>query len=218
MAFTYHDLGKNLRLRFMIRLGGTPMVGQSAMVRIRRRSNGEYWNGAAWQVAAVSLPMAEESAVDLPGSYIYDFDHALAGGSTDDYHCYFHNAVPFPNNVVDEETHSFKPGGGGGSGSLGNERRAQPVIAEKSGNLELVFWIEEAGRRVTDYDSLTMTIVDGASNVIVAAMTDVADTADGLFQFVTPVGPITRGVAYVAKLSAVRGLQTDLFNTGFVRY
>jgi len=216
--FVYHDVGYNLRLRFMLRMGGAPLTAQPAFVRIQRRSNGEWWDGAAWVPAVASIPMIEESALLLPGSYIYDFNQAAAGGGSDEYHCYFFNNAAAPLNVVDEETHVFKPGGGGGSGSVGNERRIQPVIGEKNGVLELVFWIEEGGRRVIDYDSVTAVIVDGASSIVATLGTDGTDTVDGLFQFVTPVAPIQRGKSYVVRVTATRGLQVDSFNAGFVRY
>lgn len=218
--YVYHDVGKAVELTFLILDGlGVGLTGKTPSVRIQRRSDGQWWNGVAWQVALFNLPMVEVSAVNMPGSYSYVFNQATAGGATDDYHCYFNNPEAPPLNLSDDEWHMFKPGGGGGSGGgpNGSERRVQGSMAEDGVTFRLRFWIEEAGRRVTDYDSFNAKILDVADAVVVDLGTLVSDNPDGEFIYATPVAPINRNVPYTIRIAATRGFNTDDFNFGFVR-
>src|SRR3972149_4178084 len=129
MSITYNPVGTNVRLRFLQVNGvGGGLTAQVPDVRIRRRSDGQYWNGVAFQVLAISLPMTEESAVDLPGSYFFDFNQALAGGSPEEYlvrytnpaappntakRCamVFHNPNPFPKSIFENVVYPLRDDG-----------------------------------------------------------------------------------------------------------
>lgn len=210
----YHAIGSNVRLRFLIVDGlGAGATGQTPWANIRRRSDGLYWNGAAWVVPAYAIAMTEESAAELPGSYYIDFDHATASGVADEFHVRYVNPAAAPLAGLDEEQHVFRPY----ASSLVPERRLGHVLADDGVTLRVSVWVEEGGQRVLDYDSVSLQIKDGQSTTVVDLGTDSSDTADGIFSFETPVSSITRNLPYVLTAQAVRGLVTDAYNAGFVR-
>lgn len=210
----YHAIGSNVRLRLLIVDGvGVGATGQVPWCLIKRRSDGLFWTGAAWAVAPAALPMAEESAVDLPGSYYFDFDHALASGVADEFLVRYVNPALAPLAGLDEEQHVFRPY----ASSLVPERRLGHVLADDGVTLRISVWVEEGGQRVLDYDSVSLQIKDGQSTTVVDLGTDSSDTPDGIFSFETPVSSITRNIPYVLTAQAVRALVTDAYNAGFVR-
>ena len=210
----YHAIGSNVRLRFLIMSGtGAGATGQLPQTVIRRRSDGLYWNGTAWQAAVFALAMTEESAVDLPGSYFHDFDQAAAGGGIEEYLVRFTNPAAAPLAGLDEEQHCFRVY----SSSLVPERRLGHVLADDGVTLRIAVWVEEGGQRVTDYNTVALQIKSGDSTTVVNLGTDSSDTADGLFSFETPVSSITRNMPYVLTAQTTRGLVTDSYNAGFVR-
>lgn len=209
----YHAIGSNVRLRFLVIDGtGAGATAQAPTATIRRRSDGLYWDGSAWVVPVTLLAMVEESAADLPGSYYYDFDQAVAGGGAEEYLVRYTNFVA-PLQGLDEEQHVFRVY----SSSLVPQRKLGHVMADDGVTLRIVVWVDEGGQRVSDYDAMSLQIKDGGSNLIVDLGTDVSDTADGLFSFETPVSAVTRNVPYVLTGQAVRALVTDAYNVGFVR-
>lgn len=210
----YHAIGSNVRLRFLVIDGlGAGATGQTPWACIRRRSDGLYWDGTVWGPALVQLPMVEESAVDLPGSYYLDFDHATASGIADEFLVRYTNPAAAPLAGLDEEQHVFRPY----ASSLVPERRLGHVLADDGVTLRISVWVEEGGQRVLDYDSVSLQIKDGESTTVVNLGTDSSDTPDGIFSFETPVASITRNLPYVLTAQAVRGLVTDAYNAGFVR-
>lgn len=210
----YHAIGSDVRLRFLIVDGtGVGATAQAPTVAVRRRSDGLFWNGIGWQAPMIQLPMAEESAVDLPGSYFLDFDQTAAGGGVEEYHVRYTNPAAAPLAGLDEEQHCFRVY----SSSLVPERRLGHVLADDGATLRIAVWVEEGGQRVTDYDSVSLQIKDGLSTTVVNLGTDSSDTPDGIFSFSTPVSSISRNVPYVLTAQAVRGLVTDSYNAGFVR-
>lgn len=214
MALIYHDVGYQLRLRFLLLMGGVGVITQTPVVFLRRRSDNAYFKGNGWQAGPFALVMTEEDDVAAPGSYFYDFDSSFLGA--DEIHAYFRNIALPPLNLTDDETHVFKPNGGGGS-SIGAERRLSASMAENGGQYQLALWIEESGQRVIDYDSMTAQVVDIDGNLIINLGTKNLDNVDGVFGYVTPSAPLAYGQPYILRVSATRGLTTDRFNMGFTR-
>ncbi len=63
---------------------GVGITNATAVVFIQRTSNNEYWNGAAFQVARISIAMDEFDEVNSPGVWRLDFDTTV-GNLIDDY-------------------------------------------------------------------------------------------------------------------------------------
>lgn len=61
----------------IVDFNGLGVTGQSPTVSVRRTSDGRYFNGTAFQVAFISLPMTELDSVNIPGVYVRTFDQAL---------------------------------------------------------------------------------------------------------------------------------------------
>lgn len=51
---------------------GTGVSGLSPTAIIRRLSDNQYWNGAAWQAGYVTVAMTEVDSANLPGLYAYE--------------------------------------------------------------------------------------------------------------------------------------------------
>jgi hypothetical protein len=213
-VITYHAVGTNIRLRLLVVDGlGAGVAGQAPVLAIRRRSDGQYWTGAVWQAGFVELPMVEESAGNLPGSYYRDFDQAVAGGSAEEYLVRYRNPAAPPLRSLDEEQHVFRPT----ATTLNPERRIAGALADDGATFRIAVWIEEAGQRVTNYNQVAAKIFDPAGNLVVDLNADTTDSAQGVFAFETPIAPIVRNRPYVLELLATRGVVTDSFNWGFVR-
>lgn len=206
---TYHANGTNLRLRLLLVSGsGTGITAQAPTLTICRRSNGEYWTGAAWQAGTSPITMVEDS---VAGSYYYDFDQTAAGGSSEEYQVRYVTAAPYAG--LDEEQHVFRPY----ATALTPERRLGHALADDGVTLRISLWIEEGGTRAADYASLTAQVKDYSGNLVVNFGTNTTDTADGLFYFETPIVAIQRNIPYVLTVQAIRAMTTDSFNAGFVR-
>jgi len=210
----YHAIGSNVRLRFLIVDGlGAGVPAQAPTVTIRRRSDGQYWTGAAWQVALISIAMVEESAADLPGSYYFDFDQTAAGAAAEEYLVRYVNPAAAPLAGLDEEQHVFRTY----ASSLVPERRLGHVLADDGVTLRIAVWVEEGGQRVNDYDDVSAQIRSADSSLVVDLGNDASDTTDGIFSFSTPISSINRNVPYVLTAQATRAAVTDSYNSGFVR-
>jgi|SRR3972149_8670003 len=214
MSITYNPVGTNVRLRFLQVNGvGGGLTAQVPDVRIRRRSDGQYWNGVAFQVLAISLPMTEESAVDLPGSYFFDFNQALAGGSPEEYLVRYTNPAAPPNTALDEEQHVFVTF----ATSLAPERRMGHALADDGVSLKVALWMEEGGARITLLSQIAAQIKDVAGNLIVNLGIQTVQSADGVFSFTTPITSINRNQDYILAAQATQGIVTTSYNMGFVR-
>jgi hypothetical protein len=75
--------GQAERIRaFIFDNDGNALVGLSnVLLKIYRKSDGQFYTGSAWQYSAATIVMTEEDAVTKPGWYCYDFDTA---GMNDD--------------------------------------------------------------------------------------------------------------------------------------
>lgn len=51
-----------------------PVTSASVTLKIRRKSDGKFWNGTNFQVNGVALNMIEVDSVNEPGKYYYSFD------------------------------------------------------------------------------------------------------------------------------------------------
>lgn len=210
----YHANGSSVRMRFLITDGSdVGATGLAPVILIKRRSDSRYWTGAAWQVAAITLAMIEESAADLPGSYYYDFDHTLAGGGSEEYLVRYYCPSAPPLRGTEEEQHIFRPV----QSTLAIERRLGHVLSDDGTTYKAVLWIEEGGVRATNYDSVAAQILDATAALIVDLGTDSTDTSAGTFYFSTAASALSRNTPYVLTVQATRGVTTDSFNVGFVR-
>lgn len=59
------------------------VTGASATIKIRRKSDGKYWNGSSFQTSPTTVAMTELSAANDPGRYYYIF--ATSGLPDDEY-------------------------------------------------------------------------------------------------------------------------------------
>jgi hypothetical protein len=66
----------NIRAMVEIITAGAGQTGLSPTVKIRRSSDGQWWDGAAWGGTATQVPMNEPDSTNLPGFYAY----AIPGG------------------------------------------------------------------------------------------------------------------------------------------
>jgi len=74
MTITAVEYGQTFRIRVSLWNNQTMLTGKTVAVSIRRQSDGEYWTGAAWQVAYVTIAMTELTGnVALEGQYEYAF-------------------------------------------------------------------------------------------------------------------------------------------------
>lgn len=69
---------QNLLLEILLSgVGG--VTGETPNVEIQRESDGEYWDGAAWQAGVQVNAMAEYDSTDEPG--LYNFSFAFPAGN-----------------------------------------------------------------------------------------------------------------------------------------
>jgi hypothetical protein len=215
MSVTYHPLGRLTRLRFLLMTGaGLPITGQVPTVRIKRRSDSQYWNGANFQIPVFNNNMVEEDAVNVPGTYYFDFDQTLAGANPEEYLMRYTNAAP--NAALDEEQNVYlalPP-------VVGTVSLRTPgySMSDDGINLKLSLWVNENGLRVTNFTSMTVSIKDNAGNLIVAVCTSTVQTSDGVFAFQTAITAIQRNTPYILVIQATRPPSTtDNYDIGFVR-
>jgi hypothetical protein len=211
---TYHPLGENTLLRFLlIATTGAGLTGQAPEVLIKRRSDGEYWNGATFQVLPILLVMTEEDAVNLPGSYFYAFNQATAGGSPAEYLVRYINPVPAPNNALDEEQHVYQTQ----SPFVNPQITIGHALSDDGSTLTVIAWVEVGGLRVTSWNSMAAQIKDNQGNVVQDLGTTTEQTTDGVFTFSCPVAAVQRNAPYIVAIQAVQGITTSSVNEGFVR-
>jgi len=70
--------GSVARLYLDLVVAGVGAVAQSPTIAVRRMSDGFWFNltGRLFQAGFVANPMTELDAVNLPGAYVFDFNHA----------------------------------------------------------------------------------------------------------------------------------------------
>lgn len=74
--------GGTYRLTFLaLDSSHNAVTGATVTAKIRRHSDGAYWNGTAFQVTATTVSLSEISAANLPGLYVYSFSTPSALGS-----------------------------------------------------------------------------------------------------------------------------------------
>lgn len=63
---------------------GVPITNATGVIKIRRVSNNQFFNGTTFQTAVTTVAMTEIDEVNAPGEWTFDFDSSL-GNTTDKY-------------------------------------------------------------------------------------------------------------------------------------
>jgi hypothetical protein len=71
-------IGSIAQIYFDLIVAGAGVTGQAPVIAIERGADGLWWNAATslFQTAYVENPMAELDAINWPGRYVFEFDHA----------------------------------------------------------------------------------------------------------------------------------------------
>lgn len=65
-----------------LNVAGVGVTGATILLSIRRTSDGQWWNGAAFQAGYTTVSMTEVDATNWPGEYQYDFNLTGLAGTT----------------------------------------------------------------------------------------------------------------------------------------
>jgi len=210
---TYHPLGRVVRSRFLLVDGtGAGATGLSPTVAIKRRSDGLYWNGTTFVSGIQNLAMTQEDAINLPGTYFYDFNQATAGGSPEEY-LFRYASLSGSVQGIDEEQLVFVQY----ASSLSPDLRPGHALADDGVTFRAAIWVESAGVRLTNVTSMSAQLKDASSVLLADLGTVAADTSDGIFDFSTPAAIIPRNVPLVITVQATIATVIYSFNLGLVR-
>jgi len=211
-ATTFYPVGRNTRFHFLLVNGaGAGATGATPRILIKRRSDSKYWTGSVWSSFVQLLTMVEEDSTNLPGTYYFDFDQAVAGGSPEEYLVRYSSTTVQVG--IDEEYAVYTTQ----STSLTPDLRPGHVLADDGVTFKAAIWIESGGQRVNDYNSVAAQIKDASSQLIFDLGIDTADTLDGIFSFSANANVLPRNVPLVMTLQATKGIVTESYNIGFCR-
>ncbi len=63
---------------------GVPITNATGVIKIRRTSDDQFFNGTTFQATAITNAMTEVDEIEAPGEWTFDFDSSL-GNTTDKY-------------------------------------------------------------------------------------------------------------------------------------
>jgi hypothetical protein len=69
----------------MLDSSNAAITSGTVTLKIRRKSDGQFWNGSAFQAGVMTVSMAEVSSANDPGKYFYSFN--MTGLAADCYYC-----------------------------------------------------------------------------------------------------------------------------------